>query len=401
MGATNPAAILLCGDPPDGQEVCEVGELLQKAGYAVCRKSCQSIDAQDLDRCRLILIDSGRTSNEGLACCRRLHARQGENLPPLLVIIDESAPATRLACLEAGADAYLLRPFAAGELLAQVQALLRAGQTQRRLADQSAEMHTVHQRLKQAYHQIDLEMEAARRLQMGFLPRALPDVPGAHFAVHYRPCGRVGGDFYDVFRLDENHVGLYVADAMGHGVPASLLTIFLKRGVCGKVITGQQYRLLPPSEVLGRLNRDLVELALPEVPFITMLYVLLNFRDGTLRFARAGHPHPLHVPRAGDLTLWPGEGGLLGVFVANFREQAHRLELGDKLLLYTDGLGGDPTENGGRVNEHLHSCADRFRSLPIEEYVPRLAHELLSQVEKTDDFTLLGVERTAAGEPAA
>src|SRR2546421_8139 len=121
------------------------------------------------------------------------------------------------------------------------------------------------------------------RLQWPSLPKALPGWAGARFAVHYSRCGRVGGDFYDVFRLDESHVGLYVADAMGHGVPASLLTIFVKKGVRAKEVFGKQYRLVPPDEVLSRLNRELIDQQLSESPFITMIYGLFNHQQGTLR----------------------------------------------------------------------------------------------------------------------
>src|SRR5207237_2111537 len=120
----------------------------------------------------------------------------------------------------------------------------------------------INKRLQQAYQQIDQELELAQRLQTSFLPQTLPQVPHVRFAVTYRPCGHVGGDFYDVFRLDERHVGFYVADAMGHGVPASLLTIFVKKSVRAKEISGQSYRLVPPDEVLAKLNRDLIEQAL-------------------------------------------------------------------------------------------------------------------------------------------
>src|SRR5262249_45945416 len=154
-------------------------------------------------------------------------------------------------------------------------------------------------------------------------------LPGWSFAVHYLLCGRVGGDFYDVFRLDEQHVGLYVADAMGHGVPASLLAIFVKKGVRAKEIFGNQYRLLPPGEVLKRLNADLVEQALAEHPFITMAYALVNVSDGTFRFARAGHPYPLYIPREGEPQFWKLPGSLLGVFDTAFPDQAHELLPGD------------------------------------------------------------------------
>src|SRR5439155_3911849 len=151
---------------------------------------------------------------------------------------------------------------------------------------------------------------------------------------HYVLCGRVGGDFYDIFRLDEKHVGFYVADAMGHGVPASLLTIFVKKGVKAKEVFGTQYRLIPPDEVLFRLNRDLIDQQLSEHPFITMVYGLFNHQDGTLTFARAGHPYPLFVPREGGVELWKQEGLLLGVLEARFPTTTHRLRPGDKLLLY-------------------------------------------------------------------
>src|SRR5262249_26083696 len=147
-----------------------------------------------------------------------------------------------------------------------------------------------------------------------------------------------GGDFYDVFRLDEQHLGFYVADAMGHGVPASLLTIFVKKGVRAKEIFGQQYRLIPPAEVLARLNHELVEQALSENPFITMVYFLFNHQTGTLSFARSGHPYPLYLPASGEPCLWQVTGSLLGVFETDFPMQTMTLKPGDKVVLYTDGV---------------------------------------------------------------
>src|SRR5262249_7822380 len=148
---------------------------------------------------------------------------------------------------------------------------------------------------------------------------------------------QVGGDFYDVMRLDEHHVGFYVADAMGHGVPASLLTVFLKGAVQTKEVFGSEYRLLPPDEVLFRLNRDLIAQGLAELPFITMLYGLLDCRDGTLRFARAAHPYPVYLTGTGGPVEWRSPGTLLGIFDAEYPSQHRSLKPGDKLLIFTDG----------------------------------------------------------------
>jgi sigma-B regulation protein RsbU (phosphoserine phosphatase) len=246
--------------------------------------------------------------------------------------------------------------------------------------------------LQQAHEQIDAELELARRIQLSFLPQTLPSVAGVRFAVHYRLCGRVGGDFYDVFRLDEHHIGLYVADAMGHGVPASLLALFVKKGVRPKEVSGDQYRLVPPDEVLGRLNRDMVAQAMPDHPFITMIYGLYDQRERKLSFARAGHPYPLYVPSAGEPRFWPSEGSLLGVFETTFPLQSEPLCAGDKVLLYSDGIDGARFEACATGSASLLACAARHRDLPIEEFVLALGRDLFGEGSQPDDLTLLGLE---------
>jgi len=285
-----------------------------------------------------------------------------------------------------------LRPFATGELLAQVRAFLRIKETHDRLSEKSAEINRINKKLHQAYQQIDEELELARRIQLSFLPQTLPEVPRGRFAVHYSLCGQVGGDFYDVFRLDEDHVGFYVADAVGHGLPASLLTIYVKKGIRAKEIFGQQYRLVSPGEVLQRLNQDLIEHAQSENPFITMVYMLFNHRDGTLSFARAGHPYPLYLPQDGDPQFWQVAGSLLGVFDTEFAVQQHPLRPGDKLLLYTDGVEAASFEGRPPGSERLLACAARHRELPLQDFVDRLARDLVSQAKEPDDLTLLGLE---------
>jgi sigma-B regulation protein RsbU (phosphoserine phosphatase) len=381
--------ILLCAEAPAVVE--DVRELLAQAGHGI---TWQSLDAEvpDLAGVDLVVLHRCQYGERGLRFCRRVRARVFDHFVPILFVTDDHSPTARQAALECGADAYLLRPFTPAELLAQVQAFLRLRGLNDRLSEKSAEVHRVNQRLQQAYRQLDQEMELARRIQRSFLPRKLPHVPPVRFAVSYRPCGRVGGDFYDVFRLDEHHVGFYVADAMGHGLPASLLTIFVKKGVRAKEIYGREYRLLPPDEVLRALNRDLIDQALAELPFITMVYALFDCRDRTLAFSRAGHPYPLYVPRQGEPRLWQVEGSLLGIFDTPFPVQKHSLRPGDKVLLYTDGLEPPSAEVSGTGTDLLFAAAARHRELPVEAFVERLSTDLLRDGSQPDDFTLLGLE---------
>src|SRR6202453_5516879 len=83
---------------------------------------------------------------------------------------------------------------------------------------------------------LDEELRLAAKLQQDFLPKTLPQIGPVHFHTLFLPAGYVSGDFYDVMRLDEKHIGFYIADAVGHGVPAALLTMFIKHALATKQI---------------------------------------------------------------------------------------------------------------------------------------------------------------------
>jgi sigma-B regulation protein RsbU (phosphoserine phosphatase) len=236
------------------------------------------------------------------------------------------------------------------------------------------------------------EGELAQRIQKQLVPQVLPEVPAVRFAARSQAGSGAGGDFYDVFRVDEHHLGLYLADTMGHGVLASLLTILLKHDLRAKEIEGSQYRIVPPDVVLQRLNRAMLDQALTEDPFITLVYLLLDSRDRSVRFARAGQPHPLYLPREGDPRLWQAPGSLLGIFETQFPAQTYQLQPGDKVVLYSNGLGEPRNlEVQSGENDVLLEIATRHRALPIDAFLDHLYRDL-GPLAGEDDLTLLGFE---------
>jgi len=143
--------------------------------------------------------------------------------------------------------------------------------------------------------------------------------------------------------------------------------------------------------VLERLNRELLNLSLPEPPFVTMVYARLNCRDGSLTFARAAHPHPLYLPADGGPTYWHAPGTLLGVFESEFPVQEKQLRQGDKLVIFSDGV--HPAAAGpGSLHDPLVEAAERHRALPVQAFVDTVARELLEESRHTEDFSLLAVE---------
>lgn len=238
------------------------------------------------------------------------------------------------------------------------------------------------------------EMRLAARLQRDFLPRRLPEVGSARFGVVYCPAGWVSGDIYDVMRLDETHVGFYVADAVGHGMPAALLTMFIKKALLTKRIIGLNYQIVPPHESLQAINKDICEQNLSNCQFCTAVYCVFDTQELTLTYARAGHPEPIliHADGTGEKLVAPGT--LLGVFPQE-RYQCEQCQLrpGDRLLMFTDGaeraLFGDVTNIQATPADKL---IQPWTGLARDELLLGLTGQIESQRDRgegDDDITVM------------
>ena len=242
---------------------------------------------------------------------------------------------------------------------------------------------------------LDEELRLAARLQQDFLPKTLPQIGQAYFHVLFRPAGYVSGDLYDVLRLDEKHVAFFIVDAVGHGMPAALLTMFIKRALVCKEIGVDGYRLLKPEEALGRLNDALVEQQLSAATFATAMYGILNTDTLELTLATAGHPPPLLV-RGDQMEPVAVEGALLGIFEnEKYRSTVIQLQPTDRLLIYSDGVevafNEDIALQKGQWREELYSR----RTLPAEGMIIDFSEQLdreVGSLQPKDDLTLLVLE---------
>jgi len=194
--------------------------------------------------------------------------------------------------------------------------------------------------LQKEYHaeQLEHQLKMAGLVQRDFLPRKLPDSDKLKWAVSFMPADWVSGDIYDVARLDEKHIGFYLADAVGHSIPAALLTMFLKHAIQMRKTTGNEYKIFSPLEVISDLNQRMLEQNLSGCQFTTSCYFLLNTQTLQLSFCRAGHPYPILIPKNKEPQLLQTKGSLLGVFdSAQFQQETIQLSVGDKLVIYSDG----------------------------------------------------------------
>jgi len=178
------------------------------------------------------------------------------------------------------------------------------------------------------------DMEFARTIQESFLPQKAPEVQRYRFSAHYTPALEVGGDFYDFIHLDENLTGIVIGDVSGKGVSAALYMAKLGSDMRTLAFTEQS-----PVVALAKLNDLLAERSRRGM-FATLLYIELDSRSGKLTISNAGHLPPIIKKADGSLMTLANAGGApLGMLPGmKFSQETARLERGETVILYTDGI---------------------------------------------------------------
>ncbi|MBX3402601.1 MAG: serine/threonine-protein phosphatase [Phycisphaeraceae bacterium] len=258
------------------------------------------------------------------------------------------------------------------------------------------------------------ELLLAAKVQRDFLPKRMPMLDGLGCSVLYRPAGFVSGDTYDVCQLDEYHIGFFLADAMGHGVPAALMTLYISGSIPRKEIgPGPHggYRLIPPAESLKRLNAELADSIAGPARFATAICGLVDVRTGLITLAAAGHPPPLRIGPHGVRPI-NVSGMLLGV-VPDFEYQqvTVRLEEDEILVIHSDGIesafarNARPGEAGTPpIPPHFAHFAQMRRGDALASLgaaMDRLADDLDAQtgsLHQDDDVTVLAFQSTCVRE---
>ncbi len=260
---------------------------------------------------------------------------------------------------------------------------------------------TVHGALERL-HELEEQVRLAQQVLQDLLPASPPSIAGLKAHTYYAPAGKISGDFYDIYRLDESHVAIALADATGHGIPAALLSIFIKRSMSGKEVVSNGYRLLEPAEVLEGLNRDMVNMQLSQCQFLAALYAVYDERTRILRWARGGSPYPIFIRPGQPLRQIKTEGPLVGVIDdAHFETNQIQLEAGDAIVFHTDGVDDLLTGGPDRTHDALHETNwfSRLGRVELSHHIAALntlRNAASPRTRDLDDITLIALQATAS-----
>jgi sigma-B regulation protein RsbU (phosphoserine phosphatase) len=247
---------------------------------------------------------------------------------------------------------------------------------------------------KKTLEAVQTDLETAARIQQKMLPREFPPFPDRNeFSVYAEmyTAKQVGGDFYDFFMLNEHHLGFVIADVSGKGVPASLYMAVSRTTI--KAIASQ---IQDPALCLSTVNTMLI----PEsdlTTFVTAFYGVMDVRTGKVQYCNGGHNLPYIVRNDGTAEeVETTEGILLGkIEPFNFETKEFKLEPGEKILLFTDGVTEATAVDGSMYEEpRLEAFLEKHSKDNINKLVRSLIVDVLKfmgKADQSDDITVLSV----------
>jgi len=284
-----------------------------------------------------------------------------------------------------------------------LKAELRAAE--RKLAEQSEALEKLSRQLEEANklaRKSDLYKSYAQKLQerldnealeiqKRLLPRTVPEVDGLRICVEYRPARRPAGDFYDFARLDNGRLAILIGDASGYGLSSVLVSAMTKM-VFGNCVA--EYR--SPSKTLSEMNRQLLDTFLPG-QFVAAFLAVIEYPTMRMVYSNAAHCCPVRVnkrrKKAGFLDT---EGSFLGIFEdAHFEEKEIKLQLGDRIIMHSDGVAKAFAAAGeAHADSSLHDIILQNADLNAEGIIRLIAEDVLEHGEEkvVDDLTFIGLD---------
>ena len=380
--------ILVVDDEPRNVRILQIH--LNAQGYTVytAEDGVEALDVVEKDAPDLILLDINMPKMDGFEVVKRIRANKATEFIPIVMITAlRDTRENRIKSIEAGADDFIEKPFDSLEVLARVRSLLRIKEYQDTLAKHNA--------------RLEEELQMARSIQEILIPQnGIQELSGFRIASRCCPEMAVGGDFFDVWEIVPNRLGVFISDVMGHGVSAAFVTVFIK------TILAEFQELIEDNpgyllEILNTRFNDLISSRL--FMFATAFCGIIDLGKEELVCANAGHSFPLLYDGHQQTCYAIGDkntGNGLGIWRESVYETV-RYPFGplSKIFLYTDGVYEAKSPQGVEFTvERLQKLVSECAAQPAANLIVSVSEAVdtfTANCPKDDDLTLLAIE--AAG----
>jgi DNA-binding response OmpR family regulator len=346
----------------------------------------------------LILLDLMMPQMDGYEVMKILKADKQTRNVPVIMLTALAQVDDKIKGLNTGADDYITKPFDLRELTARVNAILKGTRKAKYINPLMRAMGDSF--TEESVEQLGYHLKTAAKIQQQLLPKESPQYENIEISGVLRPSMMVAGDFYDFIPLDDDHLGIAIADINGKGVPAAMLMVMVQtilRLVCREEDS--------PANILKRINGFLTTDTELEI-FATMVYGILDIKSLTFTYSNGGHCPPIKVNSSKNSVDFLEKGGLLlGIFDdAGFEEETLPLKANDSLVFYTDGITeaesiSDEIYGTKRLVEVIVKNAD----LSPEKLCRNIEEDLIkftSVMQHSDDLTIVVIKIGEKGQGA-
>jgi sigma-B regulation protein RsbU (phosphoserine phosphatase) len=343
---------LIADDQPDVRAALRL--LLKGAGYQTeaADSPAAVLNAIKQQKFDLVLMDLNyardtTSGKEGLDLISRIQALDDDL--PIVVMTAWATVDLAVETMRLGVRDFVQKPWENSRLLRKLRTQIEQGRMRRRAHDRE--------------HQFRLELDEAREIQRGLMPRRMPNLNGFSLASAWQPAHDVSGDYLAAIKFNESHAALCVADVAGKGLPAALLMSNMQAAL--KSLASET---ISPSELCEKLNRLMCSNT-PLRKFVSCFYGDLDVSNRTMTFTNAGHNPPFLMRRNGEYIRLDDGGCVIGAFPeSRFTQRQIKFDECDKLVLFTDGVTEARNASGEEFGEErLHACLRSYRGCNAAE----------------------------------
>jgi serine phosphatase RsbU (regulator of sigma subunit) len=343
-----------------------------------CEHGGEGIDLIQKNKYDLILVDTVMPVMDGISFLKDFKQYVGTDFIPVILMTGSDDLNSKIKGLNVGADDFLQKPINQKELVARVFSLLR--------------LKKIHDQLYEKNEIIRKELLAAKKIQQFIIPEDFSYIEYPKISGYYLPMEDIGGDFFDCYNLPNGDTGFLIADVTGHGIPAALIVTMAKM-----IFSLYAPKFRSTAALLSIVNTEMRKMLLDN-QYITGFYSIYEKEKGILRFTNAGHVRPYLFRRRSNKCIPLDTNGFFMGIIDNtkYEEKAIRIEKGDRLFYFTDGI--TELKNSNKVDfgeEALSSFIINNKDQQGRNFDNLLIETLKAYIQRNnraDDISFLNIE---------
>ncbi|MGM0598636.1 MAG: PP2C family protein-serine/threonine phosphatase [Candidatus Rifleibacteriota bacterium] len=404
--------ILVVDDAPDNLLLLEV--ILESEDFNSIVLANSAVEAYEkLRKCKgdaaidMILMDIMMPEISGIEAIKEIRRSPEYRDIPILVVSARSETDMLVEAFNAGAVDYLTKPINELELIARIRSMLRLkSETDHRkfheneLEELARQLELKNFELQRILDELHSDLEAAGKMQRSLLPEPGIKVDGFSYAWYFKPCETIGGDLLNMVPLNPEISSFFILDVSGHGIQSAMLAVSIHRmlsawGGQNSIVRNADNSFRTPDEVVAELNREFL-IQKNNFQYFTMIYGLLNSKENSLSYCRAGHTPLILQNTEGEIFV--KEEGSIPVGLnedGSYTEFKLYLKPGDRIVVYSDGITEARQNNEFFGEKRFYNLLRESRSLPVKEAIDFIVNKVkdwMQQSSPADDISLMIIE---------